>query len=143
MTLSIDRPDTLTAAAMQRAAAALENLTLEQLEDLAEGRGRLVFQAADRGARRRPQRCGPQHADGDVAAAVEAINALTTSAEVAEYLQANDRQLTMPVLREVARALGPTVSANAASKAQLKRNIIAGTAGFRQRSAAMSRGAWS
>jgi len=61
---------------------------------------------------------------------------------VADYLSAHDGRLTVPVLKQVARRLGPTV-ATGRSKAELKRNIIEGTAGFRERSMAMSRGAWS
>jgi hypothetical protein len=79
----------------------------------------------------------------DVDAAVCAINALSSREEVARWLAARDRELTVPVLREVARRLGPTVSAAATSKAGLKRNIVEGTAGFRERSRAMSGGgAW-
>jgi hypothetical protein len=79
----------------------------------------------------------------DVDAAVCAINALSSREEVDGWLTARDRELTVPVLREVARRLGPTVSASATSKAGLKRNIVEGTAGFRERSAAMSGGgAW-
>ena len=48
----------------------------------------------------------------------------------------------MPVLREIARALGPTVSAAGRNSDDLIRNIVEGTAGFRIRSAAMSGGAW-
>lgn len=94
-----------------------------------------------RGPRARPR----VHADADpeVVAAAGAIRAMSTPAEVAAYLQENDRRFTTPRLREVARVLGPTVSATVRSKAELKRNIIAGTAGFRTRSAAMSGGAWS
>ena len=68
------------------------------------------------------------------------INRLTSPAAVADYL-ARER-FTVPVLREIARALGPTVSSAGRSKDELSRNIVEGTAGFRIRSAAMSGGAW-
>jgi hypothetical protein len=85
----------------------------------------------------------PARRSFDVEAAVSAISGLGSRDEVADYLAARDRELTVPVLREVARRLGPTVSASATSKAGLKRNIVEGTAGFRERSAAMSGGgAW-
>jgi hypothetical protein len=143
----VTHPEALTAAALQQAAALLNDLTAQQLEDLACGRGQLVFQPdalrASRRATSPRARCSPRAGGAAVTAAVEAINQLATPGEVADYLQMHDRTLTVPVLKEVARALGPTVSASAGSKAELKRNIVAGTAGFRQRSAAMSRGAWA
>ena len=49
----------------------------------------------------------------------------------------------MPVLKQIARELGPTVLATGRSKADVRRDIVAGTAGFRCRSAAMSGGAWT
>jgi hypothetical protein len=79
---------------------------------------------------------------GELEDTVRAIKALRSRAEVADYLRAHDDRLTVPVLKQVARRLGPTV-ATGRSKAELKRNIIEGTAGFRERSMAMSRGAWS
>lgn len=75
-------------------------------------------------------------------ATVAAIKALGSRAEVADYLRAHDARLTVPVLKQVARRLGPTVASTGRSKAELKRNIVEGTAGFRERSHAMSRGAW-
>jgi hypothetical protein len=47
------------------------------------------------------------------------------------------------VLKQIARALGPTVLATGRNKAEVRRDIVAGTAGFRSRSAAMSGGAWT
>jgi hypothetical protein len=47
------------------------------------------------------------------------------------------------VLKQIARGLGPTVSTTGRTKAQLRRDIVEGTAGFRERSAAMSGGAWT
>jgi hypothetical protein len=79
----------------------------------------------------------------DVAAVVADISALSSRDEVTAYLRARDRQLSVPALRQIARGLGPTVSAAARSKADLHRNIVEGTAGFRERSAAMAgRGGW-
>jgi hypothetical protein len=73
---------------------------------------------------------------------VERINACTTSVEVATYLAGLDARFTVPVLREIARAIGPTVNATGRTKGQLQRDIVEGTAGFRERTAAMSGGAW-
>jgi hypothetical protein len=84
----------------------------------------------------------PAHDHGvDVAAAVERINALPTPADVENYLK--DRRFTVSVLKQIARALGPTVLATGRNKAEVRRDIVAGTAGFRSRSAAMSGGAWT
>lgn len=184
------------AAAMQHAIDTLRELSQSQLEDIALGRGRLVF-APDDGpagdppvvpgspvtaqsaaappvtepaappsetawphgtgsaprrraphatARRSPARPSARAATApgpEVTAAVEAIRRLATPAEVEGYLREHDRRLTTPLLKEIARALGPTVSSSARSKADLQRDIVAGTAGFRARSAAMSGGAWS
>ena len=84
----------------------------------------------------------PAHDHGvDVAAAVERINALPTPAAVEEYLK--DRRFTVSVLKQVARALGPTVLATGRTKAEMRRDIVAGTVGYRSRTAAMSGGAWT
>ena len=84
----------------------------------------------------------PEAAAGtDVSAAVAEINRLTSPAEVADYLERE--RFTVPVLREIARALGPTVSGAGRNQDDLSRDIVEGTAGLRIRSAAMSGGAWS
>lgn len=94
---------------------------------------------AHRAARREPAR----RALGiDIASVVERINACTSSVEVAAYLDGLDARFTVPVLREIARAIGPTVNATGRTKGQLQRDIVEGTAGFRERTAAMSGGAW-
>lgn len=148
------------AAAMQHAIDLLRDLNPEQLEALAMGQARLEFRsdaepmtsaAADPAPtptsppapRRRAPRMARTPVSGDVRAAVQAIRGLTTPTEVADYLREHDHRFTAPVLKEIARELGPTVSCAARSKADLRRNIVEGTAGFRQRSAAMSGGAWS
>jgi hypothetical protein len=133
-------PSQLAALALRQVSELLGRLDPEQLTALAEGRGQLVFQATSpRATRPRP----PAATEcGDLDATVSAIRALGSRAEVADYLRAHDGRLTVPVLKQVVRRLGPTV-ATGRSKAELKRNIIEGTAGFRERSMAMSRGAWS
>lgn len=129
------------AAALQHAAALLETLTPQQLEDVAAGRARLVFRP---GASRPLPRDVVHRASGvDVAAVVAEINRLATPGEVTDYLQRHGAAFTVPVLKEIARALGPTVNSTGRTKAQLRRDIVEGTAGFRVRSAAMSGGAWS
>jgi hypothetical protein len=141
-------PSRLAALALRQVGELLGRLDPEQLAALAAGRGRLVFQpaapteASPRASRPAPPAAGRPAECGELDDTVRAIKALGSRAEVADYLSAHDGRLTVPVLKQVARRLGPTV-ATGRSKAELKRNIIEGTAGFRERSMAMSRGAWS
>jgi hypothetical protein len=138
-------PAQLAALALRQVAELLGRLDPEQLAALAAGRGRLVFQPeAPAEASPRASRPAPLASAecGELDETVRAIKALVSRSEVADYLRTHDGRLTVPVLKQVARRLGPTV-ATGRSKAELKRNIIEGTAGFRERSMAMSRGAWS
>jgi hypothetical protein len=134
-------PSSPLAVALQKAAALLESLSREQLEDIASGNGTLVYRPGPARTMRREAVHRPLSVD--VAAAVADIDRLSTPAEVAAYLQEHDAQFTMPVLKEIARGLGPTVNSTGRTKAQLRRDIVEGTAGFRVRSAAMSGGAWA
>ncbi len=117
---------------------ALGELTEQQLRDLAEGRGRLVFTPCAR-PRRTSIPALADVADG-LADEVAAIRAMTTTTQVAAYLA--ERRFTVPVLRALARTLGPTVSASGRNRAELVHGIVEGTVGFRARSAALSGGAW-
>lgn len=121
----------------------LATLSPEDLAAVAAGRARLeVRHLAPRPARRAPKTPVPARDHGvDVAAAVERINVLPTPADVENYLK--DRRFTVSVLKQIARALGPTVPATGRNKAEVRRDIVAGTVGFRSRSAAMSGGAWT
>lgn len=123
-----------TAAVLARA---LNELTPTQLRDLAEGRGRLVFAPCAVTPRRRPATAP----GSDLSADVAAIGAMTTPAEVTDHLR--DRRFTVPMLRALARALGPTVPTTGRNRAELVHGIVEGTVGFRARSAALSGGAWS
>jgi hypothetical protein len=134
-------PSPPLAIALQKAVAMLESLSREQLEDIASGNGMLVYQPGPA----RPMRREVVHRPSsvDIVGAVGEINRLATPGEVAEYLQRRSAEFTVPVLKEIARALGPTVNSTGRTKAQLRRDIVEGTAGFRVRSAAMSGGAWA
>ena|GEM_PF-3432349 len=154
-------PAALVAAALTKVAEVVGALSCAQLEDLAAGRVQFVLQSGDAerdglwisDSRREKGPCpappvvvpaaGVPAAGVDVTGAVGEISRLGTSAEVADYLRLHDRRFTTPALKEIARALGPTVSAAGRSKSDLRRNIVEGTAGFRERTAAMSGGAWS
>jgi hypothetical protein len=134
-------PSPPLAIALQKAVALLESLGREQLEDIASGNGKLVYRPGPA----RPMRREVVHRPSsvDIAGAVADINRLATPGEVADYLQSRSAEFTVPVLKEIARALGPTVNSTGRTKAQLRRDIVEGTAGFRVRSAAMSGGAWA
>lgn len=135
-------PSPPLAIALQKAVALLESLSREQLEDIASGEGKLLYQPGPaRQMRRREVVHRPSNVDVEAAAAD--INRLATPGEVADYLQSRSAEFTVPVLKEIARALGPTVNSTGRTKAQLRRDIVEGTAGFRVRSAAMSGGAWA
>jgi hypothetical protein len=121
------------------------------LAALDAGRARFVYQATTAtttAPTTAPTSLGPARRvptttpDADVIGpAVHAIRDLHTPGEVAEHLSRN--RYPVPVLKQIARALGPTVSTAARNRADLERNIVEGTAGYRTRSAAMSGGAWS
>jgi hypothetical protein len=136
-------PSPPLAIALQKAVALLESLSREQLEDIASGDGKLVYRPGAARPMRREVVHRPSNANVDIAGAVADINRLATPAEVADYLQTRSVEFTVPVLKEIARALGPTVNSTGRTKAQLRRDIVEGTAGFRVRSAAMSGGAWA
>jgi hypothetical protein len=134
-------PSPPLAIALQKAVALLESLSREQLEDIASGEGKLVYQPSQAPAMRRREVV--QRPSGvDIDGAVADINRFTKPGEVADYLQSR-AEFTVPVLKEIARALGPTVNSTGRTKAQLRRDIVEGTAGFRVRAAAMSGGAWA
>jgi hypothetical protein len=135
-------PSAPLAIALQKAVALLESLSREQLEDIASGEGKLVYQPSPARQMRRREVVHRPTTDVDVEAAAADINRLATPGEVAEYLQSRS-EFTVPVLKEIARALGPTVNSTGRTKAQLRRDIVEGTAGFRVRAAAMSEGAWA
>ena len=135
-------PSPPLAIALQKAVALLESLSREELEDIASGEGKLVYQPGPARAMRRRE-VVHRPSDVDIAGAVADINRFATPAEVTDYLQRRSVEFTVPVLKEIARALGPTVNSTGRTKAQLRRDIVEGTAGFRVRSAAMSGGAWA
>jgi hypothetical protein len=140
----------LAALAVQQIAKVLDKLTEDQLADLAEGRAHVEFRSQDavisssrtRSSSARGSRTAPSRASVDIDGEVKAIKAMRTSAEVRAYLDANDKRLTLTVLKDLARALGPTVSATGSRKDVLKANIVEGTAGFRERSNAVFEGGW-
>jgi hypothetical protein len=157
MTEPVHEAFSAAAGALRHAAATLGELSPAQLADLAAGRARLVFQVVDTGydtpvaasgesvtlpRARVPRRAAAAPPNPEVVGvAVQSIRAMQTPGEVAEHLRVH--RYPVPVLRQIARELGPTVSLAARDRAGLERNIVEGTAGYLARSAAMSGGAWS
>lgn len=139
------QPAEVALLVLQQVSTVLGKLTAEQLDELAQGRAQLVFRSGDTvvAPARARKPAAPAKSGLDVDAAVAAIGGMTGRDEVEAYLAAHDRALTVPVLKEVARRLGPTVAGTGKTKPQIKRNIVEGTTGFRERSAAMSGGAWN
>ncbi|MEQ3550158.1 hypothetical protein WIS52_06705 [Pseudonocardia nematodicida] len=138
-------PVLLASSALKKASELLAALTVEQLVDLVEGRGRLVFQSGDKvvasgrtrqtGARSKPT------PELDLPVELAAIEALDTADQVYDHLVG--RKFTVPVLRRIATAIGPRVSSSGRTKEQILRNIAEGTAGHRHRVAAMAGDSWA
>jgi hypothetical protein len=140
----VTQPAEVAVLVLQQVSAVLGKLTAEQLAELAGGRAELVFRAGDTVVTPgRPKKAPAARTTLDLDGTVAAIRGLAARDQVEAYLREHDRVLTVPVLKELAQRLGPTVSGTGKTKAQIKRNIVEGTAGFRERSAAMSGGAWN
>jgi hypothetical protein len=140
------QPVEIASLVLKQVSTLLAQLTPEQLDALTAGRGQLVYHEGDvvvtAPTTAKTTRTKTLKPGVDIDAIVATIRACSTGAEVQAYLDTNERKLTADVLRAVAKALGPTVVVSAKNKTELKRNIVAGTAGFRERSDAMSAGAW-
>jgi hypothetical protein len=137
-------PAALAALALQEVAKVVAKLTPEQLADLAEGRAHVEYRSGDTvvTSGRARSAGGPAKASSvDIPQVVKLIGSMTSRDEVLAYLQSRT-EFKVADLREIARALGPTVSATGRKRDDLIRNIAEGTAGFRQGSAAVLGGSW-
>jgi hypothetical protein len=140
------RSPRLAALALNEIGRLLGALTEEQLEALADGRARVEFRDADGPVPAAP----PPPARGtsakpavDLDAIIADIKGLTEEDAVERYLTARDRDLSLPLMRELADRIGPPVTSKGAkSKAQLRKNIAAGTAGLLNRPASVFAGSW-
>ncbi|MDQ7908577.1 hypothetical protein RB614_29005 [Phytohabitans sp. ZYX-F-186] len=139
----MSHPAALAASALKQIFQALGRLTEEELTDLAEGRVRVQLTArpALTAAGATPTRSRSK-AKVDVERVAETIRDLHTTEEIEAYLEENDKVFTVSVLKEIAKALGPTVSKAGTRKADIKQNIVRGTIGFRQSSAMVGTGAY-
>lgn len=131
----------LASSALQKAAELLAALTDDQLVDLVDGGGRLVYQSGETvvAAGRRP--AARPRPELDLKAEVAAIEALGTADEVRAHLVR--RKFTVPVLKQIAVAVGPRVSTSGRTKNDLLRNIAEGTVGHRSRAEALAGDAWA
>ena len=137
----------LAALALQQIAKVLDKLTEDQLTELAEGRAVVEFRSGGvtigsgraRSSGATPGRAAPK-VDIDVEAIAGEIKVLTTSDEVRAYLDGTKFKLAE--LKEIARALGPSVSATGRTMAIQKENIVDGTVGFREGATAVFPRGW-
>lgn len=133
----------LAALALNEIGKLLGKLTEEQLTELADGKAYVEFRSAattvdSRAAARKPAK-RPVDLDGIIVA----IKAFTEEDAVERYLIDRDKDLSLPLMRELADRIGPPVTSKGAkSKAQLRKNIAAGTAGLLNRPASVFGTSW-
>lgn len=132
----------LAALALNEIGRLLGTLTEDQLIALAEGRARVEFQA-DAAVNAAVHTAARPKPGVDLDAIVADIRACTAEDAVERLLIARDKELSLPLMRELADRIGPPVTAKGAkSKAQLRKNIAAGTAGLLNRPASVFSGGW-
>ncbi|MEU7867580.1 hypothetical protein [Dactylosporangium sp. NPDC049140] len=136
----------LAALALNEIGRLLGTLTEEQLEALADGRAHVEFRDTAGTAAvppSAPARGKPAKPAADLDAIIADIKALTEEDAVERYLIGRDKDLSLPLMRELADRIGPPVTSKGAkSKAQLRKNIAAGTAGLLNRPASVFSGSW-
>ncbi|MET7400171.1 hypothetical protein ABZS66_42470 [Dactylosporangium sp. NPDC005572] len=136
----------LAALALNEIGKLLAKLTAEQLADLADGRAFVEFRSGEttvtsRTAGRTTTKA--PKAEVDLDAMVAEIKAFTEEDAVERYLIEHDKELPLPKMRELAERIGPPVTTKGAkSKAQLRKNIAAGTGGLVNRPASVFSGTW-
>jgi hypothetical protein len=130
----------LAALALTEIGRLIGNLTPQQLADLAAGRARLEFRPSDAPA---PRGKAAPRARADLDGILADIKGMTEEDAVERYLAERDKELPLPLLKELADRIGPPVTSRGAkSKAQLRKNIAAGTAGLLNRPASVFSGGW-
>lgn len=137
----------LAVQALNEIAKLLGKLTEEQLTDLVKGQAVVEFRSPEVTiTSRTPKRTSvalrtKSKADVDLDEIVRMIRGMDEEDAVERYLQQRDKELTLPLLRELAEKIGPPVSSKG-TKAQLRKNIAAGTAGLLNRPASAFGESW-
>jgi hypothetical protein len=127
---------------LNEVAKLLAKLTEAQLIDLTEGRAVVEFRTPEVTITSRAPRKPPAKAPRvDLDDIVRDIKAMTEEDAVERYLAERDRQIGQAALQELAARLGPHISTKG-TKATLRKNIAAGTAGLLNRPASAFGGAW-
>jgi hypothetical protein len=135
----------LAALALHEVAKLLEKLTEQQLVDLIDGRAVVEFRTPEVTIQSRaPRRSAAPRStkrEVDLDEVIRDIRAMTEEDAVEAYLQRRDKELTADLLRELAERVGPHISTKG-KKAELRKNIAAGTAGLLNRPASVFSGGW-
>lgn len=132
----------LAVLALHEIAKLLAKLTEEQLTDLVEGRAIVEFRTPQITVTSRPLKGGSGRRQLDLDEALTAIKSMAQEDEVERYLIEHDKELTVPALRQLAEMIGPPVSSKG-SKAVVRKNIAAGTAGLINRPASVFNTGWN
>jgi hypothetical protein len=131
----------LAVRALNEVAKLLAKLTEEQLTDLVEGRAIVEFRTPEATITSRPLKGGSGRRPLDLDEALTAIKSMAEEDEVERYLLEHDKELSLPALRRLAEMIGPPVSSKG-SKAVVRKNIAAGTAGLINRPASVFNTGW-
>lgn len=135
----------LAVQALNEVAKLLTKLTEEQLVDLVAGRAVVEFRTPEititsRTLRKAAARKAPKRVV-DLEEVLQEIKAMSEEDAVESYLLSRDKELTLAHLQELAHKVGPPVSMKG-TKAQLRKNIAAGTAGLLNRPASVFSSSW-
>lgn len=144
----MSHPAALAASALKTIFTDLSKLTVDELTDLVEGRTRVLLRPIDHVPTARVASVSTAKRTKSVSAVdidqvAKTIIAFSTPDEVMTYLDQNDKAFTVPVLKGIANALGPTIPKLGSTKAALKRSIAQGTAGFQRSSTVVRQGSWN
>jgi hypothetical protein len=135
----------LAVQALNEVAKLLSKLTEEQLIDLVAGRAIVEFRTPEVTiTSRAPRKAAAPKVKpvADLEEMVRDIKAITQEDEVERYLLERDKLISATMMQELAKRIGPPVSAKG-TKAQVRKNIAAGTAGLLDRPASVFSGQWS
>ena len=134
----------LAVQALNEVGKLLGKLTDEQLTDLVAGRAVVEFRTPELTiASRSPRKTAAPKPKPvvDLDEIIRDIKAIKTEDEVERYLAAQDRVISADAMRQLAARIGPPVSTKG-TKAQLRKNIAAGTAGLLNKPASVFSGQW-